>query len=286
MIAVSALPAYIYCPRKFYLQYVLEVKPIETDRIVKGEVKHNVFDQINKTEEEIVKRISLENIKEIGAVYKQEYYKALMNSIQEKEEAIRKVGINKVELLEETWARLMQEAEMRAKHIAEFAQKNQLFGKELWDNLKPKYLTEVSIRSTNLKLRGRIDRVEVEEEKHTPIELKTGKMPQNGMWPGDRIQLGSYILLLQQQHKAEQGFLEYTEYSVRKKLVMDENLKEEIINLVEEVHDTVNKKELPRKICDERRCKNCFVREGCENLGEYAKKEREPYGYQGFSYNP
>jgi CRISPR-associated protein Cas4 len=277
MIAVSALPTYTYCPRKFYLQYVLDIKPIEVDRIVKGEIKHNVFDQINRIEEQIVKRIAPENLKEVGMMYKQEYYRALMNTIDQKESTILKVGIDKKELLEETWKRLMQEAELRAKNIIDFAEQCNMYGKDLWEHLTPKYITELSVMSTNLKLRGRIDRVEVEEEKYTPVELKTGRMPINGMWPGDKMQLGAYILLLKQKYKSEHGYLEYTEYGVRKKLEMDNKLQEEIINLTEEVHDTIKSRYLPKR-CDERRCTNCNMKENCETIKEdYAHdEEQEP----------
>lgn len=266
MIAVSALPTYHYCPRKFYLQYVLEVKPIEVERIVKGGIKHNVFDYINKAEEEIVKKITPENIAETGMFYKQEYYKALMDAIEQKEETIRKVGLDKNVLLEETWPKLMQEAEIRAKNIVEFAEQCNMYGKDLWEFLTPKYISELSVMSTKLKLRGRIDRVEVWDESYIPVELKTGNMPMNGIWPGDRLQLGAYILLLQQKYKAEHGFLEYTEYRVRKKLTMDENLRGEIINAVEEVHEAIKSKHLPKKCDSKKKCINCFMREGCKNV--------------------
>ncbi len=286
MIAVSALPTYLFCPRKMYLQYVLEIKPIEVDKIVKGEIKHNVFDMINKAEEEIVKKTTMENINEVGIMYKQEYYKALMQTIEQKEDTITKVGLNKIELVQETWNRLMQEAELRAKNIAEFAQQNKIYGKELWEGLTPKYITEMKVMSTKLKLRGRIDRVEVEEKLYTPIEIKTGNMPQNGIWIGDKIQLGAYILLLQQQHKAEYGYLEYTEYGVRKKLAMDEKLKEEIINLVGEVHETIKSRYLPKKCDNKKRCVNCFMREGCEEIktSYISEQEQESYGDYDLTY--
>ena len=278
---VSALPTYLFCPRKFYLQYVLEVKPIQVDRIVKGEIKHNVFDHVNKAEEEIVKGISMENLSEAGMMYKQEYYKALMQAIEQKQETLEKVGINKIELLEETWQRLVQEAEIRAKNVVNFAQQSKLFGNELWQNLKPKFLTELTVTSTSLKLRGRIDRVEIEEEKYTPIELKTGKIPANGMWPGDRIQLGAYILLLQRRYKSEHGYLDYYEYGIRKKLVMEEPLKREIINLVGEVHDKITTRELPKKCENKNKCASCIMREGCKDVTiNYALEKESPEDYE------
>ncbi len=276
MLSVSALSAYLFCKRKMYMQYVLEAKPIEVDRIVKGEIKHNVFDRVNKKEEEIVKMINIQNLNEAGTLYKQEYYKALMETIEQKEEVIRRVGINKMELLEEAWTRLLQEAEIRANNIKEFAEQNQVFGNELWEGLRPKYITELSIASRKLKLRGRIDRVEVDGENYTPIELKTGKMPINGIWAGDRMQIGAYILLMQGKYKTEHGFLEYVTYGARKKIIMDEKLKEEIISLVEEVHDTIKSKYLPRKCGNERKCITCQIREICDEMKmEYANEEEQ-----------
>ncbi|MEM4266734.1 MAG: CRISPR-associated protein Cas4, partial [Candidatus Nanoarchaeia archaeon] len=243
---------------------------------------HNVFDIINKAEEEIVKKTTIENISEVGIMYKQEYYKALMQTIEQKEDTIAKVGLNKIELVQETWNRLMQEAELRAKNIVEFAQQNKLYGKELWEGLTPKYITEMKVMSTKLKLRGRIDRVEVEDKLYTPIEIKTGNMPFNGVWLGDKIQLGAYILLLQQQHKAEHGYLEYTEYGVRKKLIMDEKLREEIINLVGDVHETVKSKYLPKKCENKKRCTNCIMREACEDIETNYINEPEQEFYEGY----
>ncbi len=278
MLPVSALSAYLFCKRKMYMQYVLETKPIEVDRIVKGEIKHNVFDKVNKKEEEIVKMISAQNLNEAGTLYKQEYYKALMEAIEQKEDVIRRVGINKMELLEEAWTRLLQEAEVRANNIREFAEQNKVFGKELWEGLRPKYITELSMMSRKLKLRGRIDRVEVDGESHIPIELKTGKMPTNGIWSGDKIQLGAYILLMQGKYKTEHGFLEYGTYGTRRKITMNEQLREEVVNLVEEAHNIVKSRYIPRKCGNERKCMTCQIREACYGVTmEYVNEEEQEF---------
>ena len=39
--------------------------------------------------------------------------------------------------------------------------------------------------------------VEVRAESLLPIELKTGKSPKEGVWPGHRVQLSAYVMLLE-----------------------------------------------------------------------------------------
>lgn len=266
MISVSSLPMYIYCPRKMYLQYVHEIRPLETVKIIIGNIKHGAFEAINRSEKTIVKEITPENKDKIEMLYKQKYYKTLAQHIRREEHVLEKAGIDKVKLLEELWNRISFEAEKRAEYIQGLTKQKDAYGEKLWEGIELKQLSEVTITSRKLKLRGRIDRVEIEKEKYTPIEIKTGRSPKNSIWEGDEAQLGAYILLLKQKHKSEYGYVEYTEQTRRIKLEMNDQLKEKIINLTGEAHELVKAGKVPRKCENKNKCLNCNIRKECRKI--------------------
>jgi len=50
----------------------------------------------------------------------------------------------------------------------------------------PILISEQRIGSDKLQLKGIVDRIEVYENGYVPVELKTGKIPKEGVWPGHR----------------------------------------------------------------------------------------------------
>ena len=57
MLSVSSLSAYEYCKRKLFLQNVLGIYEPPKAPLVKGQIRHQTYDKINKVEESLVKDI-------------------------------------------------------------------------------------------------------------------------------------------------------------------------------------------------------------------------------------
>ena len=72
------LSSYMYCPRKLYLERVLKLYEPPKEALVKGSIRHETYDLINKNEEKLVKSIKEKlPLEKIRAKYTNEYLKFL-----------------------------------------------------------------------------------------------------------------------------------------------------------------------------------------------------------------
>jgi CRISPR-associated protein Cas4 len=175
-----------------------------------------------------------------------------------------------VSVFKRTWPYIMHEVEERSRNIHLFMLENKVYGNELWEKLTPKILSELKVESESLQLRGIVDRVEIYERGYVPIELKTGKMPKEGMWPGHRIQIAAYTLLLEEKFNKEikECFVNYLDAGARRQLTMNPFMKEEIIELVNEIQNLLEKKNIPTYTENRNKCVNCGLKERCHDEEE------------------
>lgn len=263
MLPVTALSSYLYCPRKVYLQYVLKFIPIAKEPIIRGRIKHDIFDAIDKNEENLVLNIRPLDVDNIDLIYKQVYKRLVEHSIFKFEEDIKQADLNKEQLFNDSLKKFLDEASYRAKTLRNIVKKTGLFGKDLLDAIPVKHKSEISLFSRKLRLKGIIDRVEIVNDVHIPVELKTGAMPRDGVWLGHRIQLASYIMLLNEKFKSDHGFVEYIDYDVRRKIVMNPFLENEVRELIGKLQNLFESGDIP-KICDNpNKCRSCNFRERC-----------------------
>ncbi|MCX6706647.1 MAG: CRISPR-associated protein Cas4 [Candidatus Woesearchaeota archaeon] len=213
MLSVSMLSGYLYCKRKLYLQYVLHLAEPKKESLVLGTIRHKIFEEINNAEEKIVRAITKEDDHEkIVSRYKEEYLEIVEKTIKKKKKDIAKLNIPESDVLDSVKDSVMNEAEERAGNVHDFVQKNKnmIFGEELWEKLTPKILSEFCISSESLGLRGIIDKVEIYDNIIVPVELKTGKCPEEGGWPSHELQLHAYMALLSgKQRSVKEGKLVY-----------------------------------------------------------------------------
>ncbi len=271
MLSVTMLSSYLYCSRKLYLQRVLGLWEPPKEAMVKGTIRHETYDLINKNEERIVKSIKELNLEKIKEKYKYEYLKFLRVAILKNKEGLAKFEIKPEEMFKKVYPMINDEAETRAFNIFTFIQKNNLFGDELWEKLTPKIQSELKVTSEVLGLKGIIDQIEVYSDgnsvEYVPIELKTGKAPREGVWPGHKIQLAAYCLLLEGHYKKQikEGFITYLDIKDRRHIAMNAFLKDEVKELIDKVNDLLNSKELPDFCGSENKCKICGLRDDCYN---------------------
>ena len=268
MLSVTNLSTYLYCPRKLYLEQVLEYIPPPKDVLVKGTINHLMFDYLNKIDQEIVTSITTSNLKEIVNLYKQNYSSLLRNILKNKKQEIKEVNLNSLQLFHKSWEIFEQEALLRANNVYNFIKKYNIYGDELWKKLTPKYLTEIKLYSNKLGLKGIVDKIEINDDLFIPFELKTGSPPKKGVWPGHKIQLIAYLLLIKEHFnkKIKHGFVEYITYKEKRHIVINPFSEQRVYDLVKEINSLFSSKKVPQIIENKNKCNACNLKEQCYNF--------------------
>lgn len=265
-ISVSLLNSYLYCSRKLFLEEVLMLKEPLKESVVFGTIRHEAYDMINKTEEDLVSSIekgaSLEQLK---SKYAQTYHQILRKVVISNRKELEQVSVSLIDAYRKSSQYISDEAELRSGNVFNFILENNVYGDELWRRLTPKIMSELRLESDALKLKGIIDQVHIYEEEHVPIELKTGKAPQNGVWPGHRIQLAAYSLLLQEHLKrpVKEGFVYYLDIKDKRHIAINPFMKDEVLKLVDEVIALLESKDAPDFCNNKNKCAKCGLRATC-----------------------
>jgi CRISPR-associated protein Cas4 len=268
MLSVSMLSSYEYCKRKLFLNYVLKFfEPVKKSTSL-GTIRHETYDGINKAEESLVKSIKQRLKKEeILDIYKQKYSEILREVIRKNKRNLEELKIDLGEVFKNVWPLILEESETRASYLFEFIQMNNVYGEELWEKLTPKIHSEVRIESEKLNLKGIIDQLEIYKAGIVPVELKTGSMPNEGVWPGHRLQIAAYALLAQEHFKQEvkEGFVLYLDQKERRHIAMNPFMIEEIKDLIKKIDNLLSSKQLPEIVSNTNKCNQCGLRDICNN---------------------
>ncbi len=277
-VSVTLLSSYLYCPRKLFLQQVLDVEEPPKESLIRGTVRHEAYDIINRSEEAIVIAITKQHSDDdIKQAYNDTYSKILINTIMNNKKKLEEVNLIPTELFKEVWKLIKEEADTRSSKIIRFREKNNLFGQELWDLLTPKIETEIRVNSTNLKLKGIIDRIEIhkakDEKSIIPFELKTGKAPREGVWPGHKIQVGAYAMLLEEKFntRISKGYVNYLDIKEIRTVSVNPFLRAQINETTDLVLDTLNGLEIPDFVDSREKCAKCSLKELCYDKNKVSK---------------
>src|SRR3989344_6488621 len=120
-ISVSMLSAYIYCKRKLFLEYVLGLFEPEKEALVKGTIRHDTYDQVNKVEEEIVIGITeKDTLETIYRRYLTTYSALLRMAITKNKYRLQSVKLPLINAYEQIIPFFRQESEIRAMNIYNF----------------------------------------------------------------------------------------------------------------------------------------------------------------------
>jgi len=228
MLSVSSLSAYEYCKRKLFIEQVLGIKPeIPEEALTRGSIRHSIYEKINLAEKNIVKSIDKNDFEFVMRKYKDECLKILKKTIILNKERLRSIEIPLTNFFSELKPLIEFEAEFRAEKLFQFMSKNDFFGEELWENLTPKIKPEYRLSSEKLGLRGIIDELEVYNHFFVPVELKTGKVPDEGVWPGHKIQVAAYAMMLEDFFgvPVEKGVVRYLDTNTSRNVIINPFLK-------------------------------------------------------------
>ncbi|MBI2650374.1 CRISPR-associated protein Cas4 [Candidatus Woesearchaeota archaeon] len=270
-ISVTMLSSYLYCSRKLFLEKVLMLEEPPKESVVMGSIRHETYDKINKSEEEIVVSITKKApLDIIETIYKQKYLQILRKSIASNKKRLEEVNINMLDAYKKSFPFIIEESSTRAVNIFNFIEENNVFGVELWQKLTPKIISELRIESDELKLKGIIDQVHVYDNEYVPFELKTGRTPQDGVWPSHRIQIAAYSLLLQEKFNKpiKEGFVVYLDTKEKRHIAFNPYMKQEVKQIVNEIIELLESRELPDFCNNENKCRKCGLKQTCYNEEE------------------
>ena len=267
-ISVTMLSAYLYCRRKLYLERVLGLFEPEKEALIKGSIRHTAYEEINKIEESLVKSITQTTaFKDIYDMYIHAYAKILRDIIHKNRFRLKTVQLPLLDAFKKIFPFFVRESKLRAENIFNFIAQNKVYGEDLWNSLTPKIKSEIKIQSDTLALTGVIDRVEEYEAGSVPIEMKTGSMPKEGVWPGHRIQIAAYAILLEEKLKQpiKEGFVHYLDSDIRRQIVINPFLKQEVKDLKEKVRGLLNSAKMPEHNENSNKCSVCGLKDKCYN---------------------
>jgi CRISPR-associated protein Cas4 len=266
MLSVTDLTSHEYCPRKFFLVKVLKLSKPPKEALIKGSIRHEIYDRINKKEKEIVIQITkTSDLMQTEELFKKNYSEIVREVIRIYRTELEQFGIELGAFFKETWPLISSESKLRALNAFKFAQKHNLFGEQLWHKLSPKIESEFYLESKLLGLKGIIDQIEIYETEIVPYEIKSGKVPEKGVWPNHKIQTGAYILMLEETHKKQvkEAFVKYLESNETRQVIMNAFLKQDIMDLILKINETLASKQLPAVVANENKCKSCELKKEC-----------------------
>lgn len=256
IINITDIVAYLFCPRKILLKKQGIREPL-TKAMLLGSLRHKVLDIFNKNESVIVSSIQKKPSKqEIKEYYEQTLQQIINEVFERNSRMVEAYKINKFDFYQNLLAYLEKELQLRIESILKTIEQGFL-GKELWRNLKPKYLTEFKIESAELGLRGRIDRVKL-EELILPYEIKSRKE----IFDSDKIQLAGYALLLEQEFgkQINSGIIETSSSS--QEIIITPEMKAQVLEIAEKVRTMISAPILSNF----KKCNSCSLNQDCLNF--------------------
>jgi len=250
------------------LQQVLKLEEPEREDAVIGSIRHETYDLINKNEKDIVISIQRKVPKEdIQDLYKLHYSEHLRKAIRYHKERLETLGINLGDVFKSLWPLIMEESLTRGNNVYNFIETHLVFGEKLWELLIPKVVSEFKIISRKLELIGIIDQVEHWQTGLVPVEIKTGNAPSIGIWPGHKMQIIAYAMLLEDHYKrpVKEGFVFYLDSKEKRHVAINPFMKYELKETITKVKSTLSSKELPDFTTSKNKCNKCGLREKCYN---------------------
>ncbi len=271
IIAVTDISEYQYCPRKLYFRKVLKIKTEPTAPLIKGKIRHNIEEETTLRFNFIVTKVTRGDYDFIFSLFKSEYLQLVKRAIINNVKALTNIGLNVQEITNEFIETFSELAKQVAESVHELVIKHKVLGKDILKYIDTEQSSEVFIESKTLMIRGIVDAIEFSEENTIPIELKTGSMPNNGVWPSHKLQIGCYILLCQEKYpdkKTEFGIVRYLNFDEKREVILNPFLKDEIFTIRDNIIDLLTSKNIPDKLEQQdkminKKCIHCQFKTKC-----------------------
>jgi CRISPR-associated exonuclease Cas4 len=266
MLNVSSISEYVYCPLKVYLRQT-EGHDIQTPMMIRGRTVH----EVRRGFEELLKR-NLWSVNE--KMNAKSIFETLMEDVPEfVDKTLLKYCENghinpedstiisrdlKDDLEVESW--------LMAVKVWKIVSNSPKSGSDIADMFFPPVLLEFAIENNELNLRGKIDRIEIMDGYYYPVEVKSGLPPVKGVWMSDSLQIAAYALLMEEEFNREVsvGFIDYMGSCQRRPVFMEVNLREEVLNVLEEMRMMFHEGVVPEMVQNPKKCSKCEYSGICE----------------------
>lgn len=262
MLSVTDLSSYLYCPRKLYLRKVCGLREPPNKAMIQGLIRHNVLEEFGKNEQRIVESLGIMEKEDIVLKFYEELGKIVNLILIRNKWQMKKFGISADEMIKQIRMQMKQDIFLRAETIKKGMDKGYL-GKELWENLSPKYIAEMTLISNKLGLKGRADRVMITDYEVVPFELKTRATDK--VWPSDEVQVTAYAMMLEEKYKQEIkiGILEAG--NIKHEIAITRAKKEKVVEIIESIHKMIKdgKAKYPSSFA---KCQTCPFEKECGEL--------------------
>jgi len=259
---VSDLSSYIYCPRKFYLEKIKGIKSPPSRAMIEGRIRHEVFEKFGKNEESFVRANNMEHFseEEIKKLYKNYVNMIISEVIESNKEIIFNFKIEEFELVKKILDSFSKEINLRADSLAKTIRKG-FKGDEIWENLSPKYYSELNVLSEEIGLKGRVDRVMEEGNKIIPFELKTRS--DEKVYFSDEIQVCAYAMMLEEIYNVSIGSGIVEAGNQRYEVLVDDAKRKKVLEIINEILNLNS--ENAKYPSNFSKCEKCFFKKICEN---------------------
>jgi len=215
MIKVSDVTTYLKCPRMCYFMnrghdLINEISPGYLERIILKELALTYDSAVSSNDNLSFLKTGLERISnEIRVIYPNE-----LKSVDD--ETLAKSIADILPLLDTISSNLSTNSDF-------------YFGEFVCD--------EPILCSMKFDLTGSPDRMVKINENFIPSIIKTGKMPENGVWQGDRLQLTAYSILVEEKYDSiiEKGFVEYARWGIVRPVVIKRHERRKVLQVRERI---------------------------------------------------
>lgn len=145
------------------------------------------------------------------------------------------------------------------------------------DSDPPRAATQVEISDLELGVIAVIDRVDHSDGSTTPVDIKKGRAPKEGVWPADRIQvLTQAVLLRRAGYRVAQAEVSYLGSRAKVAVKVDDDAEVEVAGVVAAARHTAKSVAAPLPLVNDARCPRCSLVGLCLPDETNALLERSP----------
>ena len=128
------------------------------------------------------------------------------------------------------------------------------------DPQRPRVARSVDLADEGLGIVARIDLVEAEDGRVIPVDYKRGRVPEEGAWEPERVQVCAQVLLLRAHgYDAPYGELYFAGSKRRVRVDCDDALVARTLALVTEANAILSGQSLPPPLVDSPKCPRCSL---------------------------
>ncbi|GAB6041933.1 CRISPR-associated endonuclease Cas4g/Cas1g [Endothiovibrio diazotrophicus] len=167
-----------------------------------------------------------------------------------------------LEWVQGEWADSADTVDGRAKHKRVDRKGGELPAKEDWEDQTKIHARSIELSSNRLGLIARLDLVEAEGGRVTPVDYKRGRRPHvaKGAYSPERVQLCMQGMLLEEHgHTCEEGVLYFVESKERVTVEFDQELRDRTLSAINGLRLIAAGGHIPAPLLESPKCPRCSL---------------------------